>query len=296
MRRTGRSHVVVPFLLPALAVYTLIFVYPAFDAIRVSLFQWNGFTTKMTYIGFGNYQHLLSDPTFWVSLRNTAVITIGGGVGIFGLAFFFSAILQREIRGKKFFRAIMFFPIVLPGVGVGMIWQFVYNRSWGPLSAFLNAVGLESLDQTWLGPNLIIPSLTIAVIWTYMGFYLVILMAGIDKIPKSYFEAARMDGASEWRTFWLVTLPMTWDVLVVAMVLWLISAMKIFDLIVATTFPSPPRSGFTMTIFVWERAVGAYTPVFELGYATAIGVVLLFCVVLGVAVLRLITRRERIEY
>jgi ABC-type sugar transport system permease subunit len=287
---------VVPFLLPALAVYTLIFVYPAFDAIRVSLFQWNGFTTKMTYIGFGNYQHLLSDPTFWVSLRNTAVITIGGGVGIFGLAFFFSAILQREIRGKKFFRAIMFFPIVLPGVGVGMIWQFVYNRSWGPLSAFLNAVGLESLDQTWLGPNLIIPSLTIAVIWTYMGFYLVILMAGIDKIPKSYFEAARMDGASEWRTFWLVTLPMTWDVLVVAMVLWLISAMKIFDLIVATTFPSPPRSGFTMTIFVWERAVGAYTPVFELGYATAIGVVLLFCVVLGVAVLRLITRRERIEY
>jgi ABC-type sugar transport system permease subunit len=286
----------VPFLLPALAVYTLIFVYPAFDAIRVSLFQWNGFTTKMTYIGFGNYRHLLSDPTFWVSLRNTAVITVGGGVGIFGLAFFFSAILQREIRGKKFFRAIMFFPIVLPGVGVGMIWQFVYNRSWGPLSAFLNAVGLESLDQTWLGPNLIIPSLTIAVIWTYMGFYLVILMAGIDKIPKSYFEAARMDGASEWRTFWLVTLPMTWDVLVVAMVLWLISAMKIFDLIVATTFPSPPRSGFTMTIFVWERAVGAYTPVFELGYATAIGVVLLFCVVLGVAVLRLITRRERIEY
>jgi ABC-type sugar transport system permease subunit len=296
VRRTGRSHVVVPFLLPALAVYTVIFVYPAFDAIRVSLFQWNGFTTKMTYIGFGNYHRLLADPTFWDSLRNTAVITIGGGIGIFGLAFFFSAILQREIRGKKFFRAIMFFPIVLPGVGVGMIWQFVYNRSWGPLSAFLNAVGLESLDQTWLGPNLIIPSLTIAVIWTYMGFYLVILMAGIDKIPKSYFEAARMDGASEWRTFWLVTLPMTWDVLVVAMVLWLISAMKIFDLIVATTFPSPPRSGFTMTIFVWERAVGAYTPVFELGYATAIGVVLLFCVVLGVAVLRLITRRERIEY
>jgi ABC-type sugar transport system permease subunit len=296
VRRTGRSRVVLPFLLPALAVYTLIFVYPALDAMRVSLFQWSGFTDKMTYIGFGNYQRLLSDPTFWVSLRNTAIIAVGGGVGIFSLAFFFSAVLQREIRGKKFFRAIMFFPVVLPGVGVGMIWQFVYNRSWGPLSAFLNKVGLESLDRTWLGPKYIIASLTVAVIWTYLGFYLVILMAGIDKIPKSYFESARLDGASEWRMFWLVTLPMTWDVLVVAMVLWLISAMKIFDLIVATTFPSPPRSGFTMTIFVWERAVGAYTPVFELGYATAIGVVLLFCVVLGVALLRLVTRRERIEY
>jgi ABC-type sugar transport system permease subunit len=287
---------VLPFLLPALAVYTLIFVYPALDALRVSLFQWNGFTTNMAYIGFGNYSRLFSDPTFWVSLRNTAVIAIGGGIGIFALAFFFSAILQRDIRGKKFFRALLFFPVVLPGVGVGMIWQFVYNRSWGPLSAFLNAVGLQSLDQTWLGPKYIIGSLTVAVIWTYVGFYLVILMAGIDKIPNTYFEAARLDGASEWRMFWSVTLPMTWDVLVVAMVLWLISAMKIFDLIVATTFPAPPRSGFTMTIFVWERAVGAYTPVFELGYATALGVVLLAFVVLAVALLRLVTRRERIEY
>jgi ABC-type sugar transport system permease subunit len=250
----------------------------------------------MVYVGFGNYRQLFSDPNFWSALSNTAVIAIGGGVGIFGLAFFFSAILQREIRGKKFFQAIMFFPIVLPGVGVGIIWQFIYNRSWGPLSSFLRAVGLESLDQTWLGPKYIIPSLTVAVTWTSVGFYLVILMAGIDKIPKSYFEAARLDGASEWRMFWSVTIPMTWDVIVVAMVLWLISAMKVFDLIVATTFPSPPQSGVTMTIFVWEQAVGAYTPVFQLGYATAIGVVLLVCVVLGVTVLRLVTRRERIEY
>jgi ABC-type sugar transport system permease subunit len=287
---------VLPFLLPALAVYTIFLVYPAEEALRVSFFQWNGFTSKMTYVGFGNYRQLLSDQTFWTALRNTVIITVGGGVGIFALVFFFSAIMQRDIRGKKFFRAIMFFPIVLPGVGVGLIWQFIYNQSWGPLSGLLNAVGLESLDQTWLGPKYIIPSLTVAVIWTYMGFYLVILMAGIDKIPKSYFEAARLDGASEWRMFRSITLPMTWDVLVVAMVLWLVSAMKIFDLIVATTFPSPPRSGFTMTIFVWERAVGAYTPVFQLGYATAIGVVLLACVVLGVALLRLVTRRERIEF
>lgn len=294
--RPGRRKIVIPFLLPALLVYTLIFIYPAIDALRVSLHEWNGFSEQMTYIGLGNYRRMIADPTFWISLGNTAIIAVGGGAGIFALAFFFSAVLQRDIKGKKFFRALLFFPVVLPGVGVGLIWQFVYNNQWGPLSSALRALGLDSLDRTWLGPDRIIWSLTVAVIWTYVGFYLVILLAGISKIPKTYFEAARLDGASDWRIFRSITIPMVWDVMVVAMVLWLISALKIFDLIVATTFPSPPRSSYTLTIYVWERAVGAYTPVYELGYGTALGVALLVLVLLSVAILRAITRRDAIEY
>jgi len=296
MARSGRRKVILPFLLPAFLVYTIVFIYPAMDALRVSLHTWNGFSEQMTFIGLGNYRRMLNDPTFWTALRNTAIIAFVGGLGIFALALFFSAILQRNIKGKKFFRALLFFPVVLPGVGVGLIWQFVYNNQWGPLSSGLRAVGLGALDATWLGPELIIRSLTIAVIWTYVGFYLVILMAGMDKIPVSFYEAARLDGASEWRVFRSITIPMVWDVMVVAMVLWLISALKIFDLIVATTFPSPPRSSYTLTIYVWERAVGAYTPVYQLGYGTALGVALLILVLVCVAVLRTITRREAIEY
>lgn len=294
--RRGRKKIVIPFLLPALLIYTVIFVYPATDALRVSLYQWTGFTESMVYVGFGNYQRMLNDPTFWIALRNTLIIAFGGGVGIFGLALTFAAILRRDIKGKRFFRALFFFPVVIPGVGIGLIWQFIYNNTWGPLSALLELFGLEALDRTWLGPTNIMWALTLSIVWTYVGFYLVILMAGIDKIPETYFEAARLDGASEWQMFRKITIPMVWDVLVVAIVLWIISALKIFDLIVATTFPSPPRSSYTLTIYVWERAVGAYTPTFQLGYATALGVVLLFMVLLSVAFLRLLTRREAVEY
>lgn len=294
--RAGRNKIVLPFLLPALLIYSVVFIYPAVQALWISLHEWNGFEDDMVFVGFGNFTRMAGDPTFWTALQNTLWITIAGGIAIFALVFFFSASLQRNIRGKKFFRAMIFFPVILPGVGVGLIWQFIFNNNWGPLSLGLNAAGLGALDKTWLAPENIVSSLTVAVVWTYVGYYLIIVLAGIDKIPGTYFEAARIDGASEWRIFRSVTIPMIWDVLIVAIVLWVISALKIFDLIIATTYPSPPRGSFTLTVFVWERAVGMYTPVFQLGYATALGVVLLIMVLVSVAVIRVVSRRDALEY
>lgn len=296
MGRRGRRRLVIPFILPAFAVYTIIFVYPALQAVWVSLHDWNGFASKMTFIGLGNYVEMFKDRIFWSSLEKTLFISVVGGIGIFLLALFFSAVLHRPIRGKKFFRALIFFPIVVPGIGLGLIWQFIYNNSWGPLSSFLDAAGLGALDQVWLAPDLIIQSLTVAVIWTYVGFYVVILLAGIDKIPATYYEASVLDGASEWRQFISITIPMIWDVLIVAVILWVISSLKIFDLIIATTFPAPSTSTYTLTIFIWAEAIGTYTPVFRLGYASAIGVVLLALVVLAAGVIRVVMRRESIEY
>jgi ABC-type sugar transport system permease subunit len=96
--------------------------------------------------------------------------------------------------------------------------------------------------------------------------------------------------------FFGITLPMIWDVLVVALILWMIGSLKIFDLIVATTFPAPPAATYTLTIYIWAQAVGTYTPVFRLGYATALGVVLLLLVVVAVGIIQFLTRREAIEY
>lgn len=294
--RPGRKKVVLPFLLPALTLYSVVFIYPAVRALWISLHEWNGFQAKMAYVGFGNFTRMLSDEAFWSALQNTLLITVVGGLAIFLLVFFFSASLQRNIRGKKFFRAVIFFPVILPGVGVGLIWQFIFNNDWGPLSLGLHTAGLGFLDKAWLAPANIVSSLTVAIVWTFVGYYLIIVLAGIDKIPMTYFEAARIDGASEWRIFRSVTIPMVWDVLIVAVVLWVISALKIFDIIIATTYPSPPRGSFTLTVFVWERAVGMYTPVFQLGYATALGVVLLVLVLISVAVIRAVSRRDALEY
>jgi ABC-type sugar transport system permease subunit len=221
---------------------------------------------------------------------------VGSAFCIFGLAIFLSAVLQRKLVGKKFFRALIFLPNVIPAIGIGLIWQFVYNYNWGPLSELLRLIGLEKLDRAWLGADYIIQSLTAAVIWTYVGFYVIILLAGIDKIPKDYYEAAVLDGATEWKMFFLITLPMIWDVLAIALVLWVVASLKIFDIIAATTFPNPTTTTYTLTIYIWATALGMYAPVFRLGYATAIGVVLLLLVVASVAIIRFITRREAIEY
>jgi ABC-type sugar transport system permease subunit len=296
MGRQDRRRLVIPFVLPAFILYSMFFMYPAIRAFWVSLHDWTGFGSTMIYVGLGNYREMLKDSLFWASLRRTLIISLGGGVGIFALAIFFAAILQRNLHGQRIFRAVIFFPIVIPGVGIGLIWQFIYNNQWGPLSGFLQLVGLESLDRTWLGPSYIIPALTVAVIWTYVGYYMVILRAGIDKIPPTYYEAARLDGASEWLMFFRITLPMIWDVLVVALVLWIVGSLKIFDIIAATTFPAPPQSTYTLTIYIWTQAVGSYTPVYRLGYATALGVVLLVMIVTVVGVIRFAMRREAIEY
>jgi ABC-type sugar transport system permease subunit len=296
MGRSGRQRMVIPFLLPAFILYTVFFVYPAVQAFWVSLHNWSGFGQNMIYIGLGNYQEMLKDTIFWAAFRRTLYISVVGGIGIFVLALFFAQILQRNLIGKRFFRSLIFFPMVVPGIGLGLIWQFIYNNDWGLLSGFLRLVGLKSLNLFWLAPDHIIQSLTIAIIWSYVGYYMTILLAGIDKIPITYFEAAVLDGASEWKTFFIITLPMIWDVFVVALVLWVIGSLKIFDLIAATTFPAPPTSTYTLSIYIWSQAVGTYTPVYRLGYATALGVVLLIMVVIGVGFTRLVTRREAIEY
>jgi ABC-type sugar transport system permease subunit len=287
---------VIPFILPAFLVYSVFFVYPALQALWVSLFRWSGFGANMVYIGFGNYAEILHDPIFWDALKRTLIIALPGGAVLFVLAIFFAAILRRNLHGAKFFRAVLFFPMVIPGIGIGLIWFFVYNYDWGPLSALLKAVHLDSLNRPWLGPSTIIESMTVAIIWSYIGYYVVILLAGMDKVPPTYYEAGVVDGAGPWRMFFSITLPLIWDVVVVALILWLIGSLKIFDIIVATTFPQPPISTYTLTVYIWTQASGIYEPVFRLGYATAMGVVLTVLVVLSVAAVRFLTRREAVEY
>jgi ABC-type sugar transport system permease subunit len=296
MARPGRRSIIAPFLLPAFLVYTLLVVIPAVWAIWVSLHDWSGFGKNMVYVGFGNYVEMSRDPIFWGALERTGLIAIVGGIGVFALAMLFSAMLQQKIVGKRFFRALIFFPVIVPGVGVGLIWQFIYNNDWGPLSNLLKLFGLGALDTVWLGPSNIITSLTVAIVWAYVGYYMVILSAGIDKIPVSHFEAAKLDGASQWQQFFYVTLPMTWDVVVVALILWAIGSLKIFDIIVATMFPAPQPSTYTLAVYIWTEAFGGYTPVFRLGYGTAMGVVLLVLVLLAYGIIRLVSRRAAIEY
>jgi ABC-type sugar transport system permease subunit len=287
---------IVGFLLPALIVYSLFFVYPAVRAVFISLFDWTGFGPTMRFVGLENYREIATDGVFWQALGRTLFISVIGGIVLFSVALFFGGVLLRPLRGKRFFRAVLFFPVVLPGIAIGVMWQFFYNYDWGPLSSIIRGVGLSGLDKPFLAPDTLLAALTVTIVWTYAGFYLVLMLAAIDRVPRDLLEAGRIDGAGEWTIYLRVVLPLVRDVLLVALVLWVIGSLKIFDVIAAVTLPTPPVGTYTLSIYIWAESIAGRPPIFRLGYGTALGVVLLILVVSGVAISRFLGSRETVEY
>lgn len=296
MRRTNRYRTVVLFLAPALIVYGLFFFYPAMRALYVSLFEWSGFVPKMEFVGLANFKELARDKIFWKALKNTMVYLVAGGAFTLSIALLFAALVSKStFWGRKLFRAIIFFPIVVPAVGLGIIGTFFFNPA-GILNDVLRTLGLDMLTRTWLGPDLAIYSMLAAIVWATAGFSMVVFAAGIEKIPPTYAEAARVEGANEIQIFFRITLPMIWDVVTITVVFWIIGALKMFELIYTLTLGGPNWSTSTISIFTYVMAFGQRETIYRMGYGTAAGVVLLFLVIAGSGLTMFLMRREAIEY
>jgi ABC-type sugar transport system permease subunit len=292
-----RKSVIALFLLPAGLFYLAFILLPSIWAFYFSLFDWSGFADKMKFIGLENYIGLFNDPLFWLSLKNTILVLLLGGVIIFPLAFLLTVLINSGIRGKKFFRAMIFLPNVIATVALTTLWAFIYNPTFGLLSGFFQLIGLQQLSQfTWTSADNIFYACLVAIIWINVGFQLVLLMAGVDKIPTEFFDAAKIEGANQFQMFIRITMPMIWDVISVAFVLWTISALKIFEFPYAFAGLNTPPQLYTIGIYLYIEGFGKRQPIYRLGYATAIGVMLLISIVIIVAIIRRLTRRELINY
>lgn len=292
-----RKLVIILFLLPAGLFYMAFILIPAIWAFYFSAFDWSGFTESMKFVGLGNYFQLFRDRMFWLSLRNTLIILLPGGAIIFLLTFILTVLINSGVRGKKFFRAMIFLPNVIATIALTTLWAFIYNSSFGLLNGFFKLIGVHQLSQfTWTSADKIFYAALVAIIWINVGFQLVLLMAGVDKIPFEFFEAARIEGASQFQMFTRITIPMIWDVISVAFVLWSISALKMFEFLYAFGGLNMPQSLYTIGIYLYVMGFGKRDPIYRLGYATAIGVLLLITVVIIVALIRRLTRRESLSY
>jgi len=292
-----RKSVIALFLLPAGLFYLAFILIPAIWAFYYSAFDWSGFTTDMKFIGLDNYIQLFKDQLFWLSLKNTLIILVPGGLVIFFLTFVLTVLINSGVRGKKFFRAMIFLPNVIATVALTTLWGFIYHPSFGLFNAFFKLLGLEQLSQiTWTSADRIFYAALVAIIWINVGFQLVLLMAGVDKIPFEFFEAARIEGASQLQMFTGITVPMIWDVITVGIVLWSLSALQSFEFLYAFGGLNTPHSHYTVGIYLYVMGFGKREPIYRLGYATAIGVLLLISVVIIVALIRRLTRREAISY
>ena len=297
MIKKDRNKLIIPFLAPSLILYVVFMIIPAIRAFIDSLYRWEGFNLPKEYIGIKNFANLFQDSNYLMALETTLYFFIVGGVIIFFLAFLLTAVLSGGIvKGKKMFRAIIFFPNTVAAIALTTFWAFIYNPRFGLLNEFLRLLGLDNLIISWTEPSNVRNAVLVALVWIYVGYMLVILLAGADNISPELFDAAKVDGANIFQNFIYITIPLMWDVILIAMTLWMIIAVKQFEFVYAFgggTFVA--REIWTIPLYLVIMGFGKRDPIYQLGYASAIGVTLLLLVIILAALLRFLFRRERVQ-
>lgn len=277
-------------LVPSVLLYTFFFIVPSLYTLVLSFFKLSGFGAEAEFVGFGNYLKSWNDPVFWLSATNTLLIMFVGGVFVFLLAFAFSIALSSGVAGKRFFRAVAFFPFIISVFAISAMWRMVYEQRNGLFNSLLRLFDLPPVAWT-AGHNVFWAMLT-AMVWTYLGFYVVLIMAGMDKVPRDFYEAAELQGASEIQKFRYITLPLIWDVTIIAFVIWIISTVKNFEFPYAYGGLNIPQDIYNSAVYMYVTGFGQRDPIFQLGYASAIGVETIVVSMLLVGLVRYLLKRD----
>ena len=259
------------FALPALIVYIVFLVYPAFESLFFSLTDWDGLSPSYNIVGLGNYTSMVHDPVVIRAAINNliwTVVTIVFPV-VIGLAL--AVTLNGKVRGKPILRMLYYTPGVLPLVAVASIWGWLYNPNYGAVNQVLRDIGLGALAQPWLGQNsTALAAVMVPAIWLRTGFPMLLYLAALQGIPKDQYEAATMDGATRSQQFWHITMPNLRPAHYIVLALSLIDSFKVFDLIYATTYGGPGTATQVMGTWMYFNVFQYY----HAGYGTAIAVVI----------------------
>jgi raffinose/stachyose/melibiose transport system permease protein len=269
------------YLVPAFAFYLIFAFGPLLYTSWLSFFRWDGVTVG-TWVGFDNYAKVLGDPDIRASFVHSFELIFFFAIlpTVLGLALA-SVIAHGRVRGVTFFRAVLFLPVTVASVVVASAWVWIYAPR-GPINEGLRAIGLGGLARGWLGDfTYALPALGLVGTWVTFGLCLVLFLAGIQKIPTSLYEAARVDGAGRWNEFRTVTLPGLRGELAVALTLTTINALRSFDLIYVSTSGGPGSSTTVPSVLVYQNAFANG----RVGLAAAVAVVLtvlIFVVAFGI--------------
>ncbi len=294
-----KYQLIVPFLAPALLLYGLFVLWPYAQAIYLSLTSWRGVSAEKPFVGLDNYQRLIEDSRFVEALSRNAQLLVVLPTVTLSIALLFAALFTQGgqgVRGAGFYRVVFFFPQIISAVIVGMLWSYVYNPQVGLLNGVLRNVGLGALQRTWLGdPATILWSIAAVGVWSSVGFYMVIFMASMQSIPTSFYEAATLDGASRWRSFMDITLPLMSETLRTSFIYIAIFALDFFVLVQVMTgggSTGASRNAEVAALYMYNTAFDKN----RWGLSAAIGVVLLLLTLLLAVVVTRVTRRESYEF
>ncbi|MET8286094.1 carbohydrate ABC transporter permease [Streptomyces sp. NPDC048448] len=304
----GKYRFIVGFLVAPLALYAIFVIWPFVQAIYYSFTDWTGLSPDFKMVGFANYTRMLHDDIFWKSLQHSLVFALLLPLVTLGLALFFAFMLNvggrrrkgaaiTGVRGSGFYKIAYFFPQVLSIAIVSLLFQFAYNPNDGVINGTLKAIGLGSVQPDWLGdPDLALWCVMAVLLWSTVGFFVVLFSAGMASIPKDFYEAALLDGASRATTFFKITLPLLWDTVQsgwVYMGILALGAEAFAAVQIMTVGPGGPDYSTTvLPLYVYQSAFRDANA----AYATTIGVALLIVTLLFAAVVMRLGRRERLEF
>jgi len=260
------------YLAPGLIIYLVFVFYPLLETIRTSFYQWDGFSTNRSFVGLSNYLRLFQDQQFFQAIQNNIIFIVFYSIIPIIVGLFLASLLGRKpIPGLTFFRTVLFLPQILSMVVVGVTWRWIFNPTFGLLNMTLKTIGLDSLAKAWLGDfGWALPAVGLIGTWVQYGFCMILFLAGMQRIPGEYFEAAQLDGASEFKQLLFITLPSLRPELSVALMTTIIAALRVFDLIYVTTRGGPGNSTLVTGFLVYRAAFQQN----KIGYAAALATIM----------------------
>jgi raffinose/stachyose/melibiose transport system permease protein len=277
------------FLLPALALYAIFVVFPMVQAARYSLYDWNGLEPLTDFVGLANFQRALGDRVFQSAVTHNAIIVVLSLAIQLPYALALALILNRRFRGRAILRLVFFAPYVIAEVITAIVWSLLLQPD-GLAQHLLGSVGAGGAYHPWLAdPSTVLIALFVIITWKYFGFHMILLLAGLQAIPRELEEAAAIDGASRRQALRYVTLPLLGPTIRVSAFLAIIGSLQLFDLVWVTTRGGPVNASTTMAVYMFDRGFVR----FQFGYGSAVAVILfLLCFVLALAYQRWVLRRD----
>ena len=276
---------------PVVAGLLVFYIYPIFKVIIDSFYEVGSFN-KRSFVGLDNYLTMFNDPKMWSSLINTFSYVIVIVPGTIIISLILAALLNTKIKGRGFFRVVYFIPAITMGAAVAMIWKWMYNSDHGIINAILNVLGFDSVNFL-TNPNTALLSICLVSIWINVGYNMIILLAGIQGISKTYYEAAAIDGASPVKQFFGITLPLVTPTLFFVLITNLIRTFQTFD----TIYMMIKESGIAMEatqsmVMYFFRNAFSYS---KKGYASALAV-FLFLIIMLVTLIQMKLQKKWVNY
>jgi raffinose/stachyose/melibiose transport system permease protein len=275
-------------LLPSLLIFIAFVIIPIVWSAYYGFFDWSGMGAAH-FTGFSNYIEVVKDPIFWRAFKNNLIIVAVSVFGQVPISLMLALLLLKNTIFGRFVRSSVFMPVVLSSVVIGLIWGYIYSPQIGIINYTLDHIGLSSWKRDWLSdPRINMYSLSVPIIWAYLGPFLIMYIAAMQNISSEVIDAASIDGAISFKKLYYVTIPMIWNTIKVTIVLCISSSLKSFDLIFVMTRGGPAQSTELLATYMYNNTFNIY----RYGYGSAISTMIVILSLILIAGSQFLMKRD----